>query len=67
MPASRFISFSGALLAAVIFCSLVQGEVIFSEDFESGSLGERWEKYSDDPARGGFEIGAGYVHSGSKS
>ena len=67
MPASRFISFSGALLAAVIFCSLVQGEVIFSEDFESGSLGERWEKYSDDPARGGFETRAGYVHSGSKS
>ncbi len=43
------------------------GEIVFSEDFESGTLGNRWERYKDDPARGGFETRPEHVHSGKKS
>ncbi|HUU28137.1 MAG TPA: hypothetical protein VM123_10025, partial [archaeon] len=43
------------------------GDVVLSEDFESGSLGDRWERYSEDPALGGFEERTPFVHTGGKS
>jgi hypothetical protein len=67
MPALKTFFPFCALLVAVVFWSTARGEVIFSEDFESGDLGQRWEKYSEDPARGGFESRPGYVHLGAKS
>jgi hypothetical protein len=59
--------FSLLIMAAVIIYSPIRGEIIFSEDFESGALGEGWEKYRDDPVRAGFETRSPYVHSGGKS
>jgi hypothetical protein len=56
-----------ALAAAALFCAAAQGQVVFSDDFESGSLGDRWERRSEDPARGGFESRPEFVHGGSKS
>ena len=41
--------------------------IIFTEDFESASLGQRWEKLSDDPGRGDFEYRVRHVHSGKAS
>ena len=67
MSTTKLLSFSWVLLAAGLFCSTARGEVIFSEDFESGLLGNRWEKYRDDPVRADFETRAPHVHSGSKS
>ena len=56
-----------SLLAAGLFCVSARGEVVFSEDFESGNLGDRWEKYTEDPARGDFETRPVNVHSGKRS
>lgn len=55
------------ILAAALFCPRLRGEVIFSEDFESGSLGDRWEKYREGREYGGFETRPGYVNSGEMS
>ena len=59
------------LAAIVLYAGLpapnVRAEVIFSEDFESETLGERWEKYRDDPVRADFETQQKFVHSGKKS
>ncbi|HUU28848.1 MAG TPA: hypothetical protein VM123_13640 [archaeon] len=45
----------------------LRSEVLFTEDFESGSLGQQWEKNTDDPARSDFEYRPQYVHSGKAS
>ena len=58
----------GILCSAFMFLSVpARGEIIFSEDFESGNLGERWEKLSEDPARADFEYRPRHVHSGNSS
>lgn len=62
-----FLARSLFIAAVVFFCPLLRGEVVFQEDFESGTLGQRWEWYKDDPARGDFETRPAFVHSGSKS
>ncbi|HUU28859.1 MAG TPA: hypothetical protein VM123_13695 [archaeon] len=61
-----FVLLQAALILG-LFCYPAASEVILSEDFESGSLGDKWEKYNEDPARGGFETRPDYVHSGKKS
>ncbi|HUU29001.1 MAG TPA: hypothetical protein VM123_14425 [archaeon] len=44
------------------------GEVVFSDDFESGVLAERWEGINSTRPEGlGFETRAEYVHSGKRS
>lgn len=57
---------------AIIFALILSfqtghSELILREDFESGNLGDRWEKYSEDPALGGFETRPKHVHWGNKS
>jgi hypothetical protein len=54
-----------ALTAITVPCA--HSEIIFSEDFESDTLGSCWERYSDDPALGGFEERDTFVHSGKRS
>lgn len=58
---------AAAMLYACLNVPEIRAEVIFSEDFESGTLGERWERYSEDPALSGFEERDSLVHSGKKS
>ena len=67
MHHTRALSFFCILLAAGFYCSIACGEVVFSEDFESGLLGDRWERYSEDPALNGFEERVSFVHSRRKS
>ena len=67
MPATKTLSLYLVLLAAGVFFSGARGEVIFSEDFESGSLGEKWERYREGQEYGGFETRAEFVHSGKMS
>ncbi len=60
------------LLAVVITLALLTPpravcETILSEDFESGKLGELWEKNTDDTLRLDFEHRPEYVHSGKAS
>jgi len=57
-----------ALTALVLSMPLVptvplQAETIFSEDFESGVLGAKWEGLSQDSARASFETRPEFVHS----
>lgn len=67
MNATTLLSLARTGLSAGLFCAAALGQVVFQEDFESGELGNRWERYSEDPARGGFETRPRYVHSGKKS
>jgi hypothetical protein len=67
MPVTTIPSLTRLAFAAGLFCAAALGQVVFSEDFESGVLGERWEKYSEDPVRGGIETRAQYVHGGKQS
>ena len=67
MPPTTIPSLAREALAAGLFCAAALGQVVLSEDFESGVLGERWEKYSEDPVRGGAETRPQYVHGGKKS
>jgi hypothetical protein len=55
------------ILAASLLSTGLRGEVIFSEDFESGSLGNRWERYREGPEYGGFETRPENVNSGKMS
>lgn len=48
------------------FC-LSGGQVILEEGFESGTLGEGWEKNTQDTTRLAFEYRPEYVHSGRAS
>ena len=59
--------FFSLLLAASLFGVSARAEVILREDFESGTLGDRWERYKDDPVLGDFETRPEFVHSGKKS
>lgn len=54
-------------LTLLALAAAASGQVVFREDFESGVLGEKWERYRDDPARGGVETRPEYVHSGKYS
>ncbi len=67
MPTTKALHFLLALLAAGLFCLPARGEIVFSEDFESGTLGDRWEKYKDDPALSDFETRPVNVHAGKRS
>jgi len=67
MPTIKVLPFIVSLLAAGLFCVSARCEIVFSEDFESGNLGDRWEKYTEDPARGDFETRPVNVHSGKRS
>ena len=67
MKTSRALFLLAVVLLAGLLAPGARWESVFSEDFESGTLGNRWERYKEDPARGGFETRAAYVHSGKKS
>lgn len=67
MNRNGFILVGMVCLAFVMLSVPARGEIIFSEDFESGSLGGRWEKLSEDPGRGDFEYRSEHVHSGKAS
>ena len=67
MSAAKAIAYCLVFLFACLSCLPANAEVILHEDFESGTLGDRWERYKNDPARGDFETRAPYVHSGKKS
>ncbi len=56
-----------ATLVTGLFCAPEDSGVVMSEDFESGSLGDGWERYRNDTARGDFEMRPEYVHTGKKS
>jgi len=47
--------------------SPLSAEVIFREDFETGSLGPGWERLSNDPARADIESRPEFVHTGKNS
>jgi len=60
------------LITALILClvmlnSRLGAEVIFREDFESGKLGQQWERLSDDLQRADIESRAANVRSGKYS
>ena len=68
MNKREIVFLAAAGLIAGLFCSPPEVSwVVLSEDFESGSLGQEWERYRDDPVRGDFETRPEYVHSGKKS
>lgn len=54
-------------LTLLALAAAASGQVVLREDFESGVLGEKWERYRDDPVRGGVETRPEYVHSGKYS
>ncbi len=56
-----------ATMITGLFCAPDDSRVVMSEDFESGSLGDGWERYRNDTARGDFEMRPEYVHTGKKS
>jgi len=67
MNTARTLFLLAAMLLAGLLAPEAHSEVILSEDFESGALGDRWERYKEDPVLGGFEKRPKYVHSGKKS
>ena len=52
------------LLCHMTSTGFLRAEVIRSEDFESGVLGQAWERLSDDTTRADIESRPEFVHSG---
>ena len=55
------------LMAFALMCPSLRAEVLFTEDFESGELGGKWEVYREGEEYGGFETREEFVHTGGMS
>ncbi|MBW7995122.1 MAG: hypothetical protein FVQ81_00840 [Candidatus Glassbacteria bacterium] len=65
---SRLSRIAISILTALQLAALpLAAEIIIDEGFESGALGDNWERYKNDPERGDFESRPEHVHSGKKS
>ena len=63
----KFLLLTAALSLFGVPARKIRAEVILREDFESGTLGDRWERDKEDSARGDFETRTEFVNSGQKS